>query len=85
LLGRCEKFFNPKHNDEFRERDLLVMLEFFGTTIVFLSWKLCKRGEGLLSWVYVGANEISFNSKITGSYILAMEIEEEQGMNFTKI
>lgn len=61
------------------------MLEFFGTTIVFLSWKLCKRGEGLLSWVYVGANEISFNSKITGSYILAMEIEEEQGMNFTKI
>jgi len=85
LLGRCEKFFKPKHNDEFRERDLLVMLEFFGTTIVFLSWKLCKRGEGLLSWVYVGANEISFNSKITGSYILAMEIEEEQGMNFTKI
>ncbi len=61
------------------------MLEFFGAIIVFLSWKSCKRGEGLLSWVYASADEISFSSKIESNYILAMETEEEQGMNSTKL
>lgn len=61
------------------------MLEFSGATIVFLSWKLCKKGGGLLSQVYASVDEISFNSKIASNCILAMEIEEEQGMNSTKI
>jgi hypothetical protein len=81
LLGGCAKFFKCKHNNEFREGDKLVMLEFSRATIILLSWKLCKRGEGLLSWVYANVDEISFNSKIEGNCILAMEIEEEQGMN----
>jgi hypothetical protein len=33
----------------------------------------------VLSWVYVGADEINFVNKIEGNYILAMEIEEGKG------
>ncbi len=77
ITRRCAKFFKPKHKYEFKEGDKLVKLEFFGAIIVFLSWKLCRRGKGLLSWVYACTNEISFNSKIEGNHILAMEIEEE--------
>jgi hypothetical protein len=83
LLGGCPKNFKLEQINEFRGGDKLIRLEFFGTTIVLLNWKLCRGGKGLLSLVYEGANEISFNSKIEGNLIIAMEIEEEQGKNST--
>jgi hypothetical protein len=49
LLGGCAKFFKFEHNNEFKEGDRLIRLEFSRTTIVLLNWKLCRRGERLLN------------------------------------
>ncbi len=48
LLRGCAKFFKPEHNNEFREGDKLVRLE-FSIYYCFSELKLCMGGEGLLS------------------------------------
>jgi hypothetical protein len=67
LLKGCEKKFKLKHHSEFKEGDRIVKVEFFGVVACVQSWKLCKSGDGILSWVYVNVDEISFRSRIEGN------------------
>jgi hypothetical protein len=85
LLRGCAKFFKLEHCSEFREGNRIVKVEFYGVVACVQSWKLCKSGDGILSWVYAGVDEISFSSRIEGNQVLAIEIEEERKLNFTKI
>jgi hypothetical protein len=85
LLGGCAKFFKLEHSSEFREGDRIIRVELFGITTCVLSWRLCKSGDRILRWVYVGADEISFSSRIDDNRVLTIEIEEECRLNFAKI
>jgi hypothetical protein len=64
-LGRCAKFFKLENNNEFREGDKIIRIE------------LSKAITYVLSWVYVGANEINFSSKIEDIWVFIIEIEKE--------
>jgi hypothetical protein len=64
LLRGCAKFFKLEDYNEFREGDRIVKMEFSRVVACFQSWKLCKSGDVILSWVYAGANEISFSHRI---------------------
>ncbi len=50
-----------------------------------LNWKLYNNGEGRLNWIYIGADKISFSSKIEGNQILVMKVENECRLNLPKI
>jgi hypothetical protein len=63
---------------------MIVKMEFSRVVTCVRSWKLCRNGDGILSWVYAHANEISFSSIIEGNWVLAIEIEEEGRVNFAK-
>jgi hypothetical protein len=76
-LGGCAKFFKPEYNSEFREGDRINRIDLLRVVACVLSWRLCKSGEGILSWVYVGANDINFNSRIKDKWVLVIEIEKE--------
>ncbi len=77
MLGGCAKFFKLENNNEFREGDRIIRIDLSRTIDYVLSWRLCKSGERILSWVYVGANEINFNSKIEDNKVFVIEIEKE--------
>jgi hypothetical protein len=64
LLKGGARFFKPKHNSEFREGDKTITVELSKATACMLNWKFCNNVEGRLNWVYISADEISFNSKI---------------------
>jgi hypothetical protein len=63
-LGGCAKFFKLEDNSEFREGDRIIRIELSRAITCVLSWRLCKSGERILSWVYVGVIEINFSSRI---------------------
>jgi hypothetical protein len=76
-LGRCAKNFKLEYNSEFKEEDRIIRIELSRAVAYVLSWRLCKSGEGILSWVYVGANEINFNSRIKDNWVLVIESEKK--------
>jgi hypothetical protein len=60
-LGGSVKFFKPKDNNEFKEGDRIIRIEFYRVVAYVLG---SKSGERVLGWVYVGIIEINFISKI---------------------
>jgi hypothetical protein len=54
-------------------------------TACVLSWKFCNNVEWRLNWVYIGADEIHFSSKIESNHFFAIEIEEEHRLNSLEI
>jgi len=59
------KVFKLENNNEFREGDKIIRIE------------LSKAITYVLNWVYVGVNEINFNSKIKDIWVFIIEIEKE--------
>ncbi len=85
LFGGCAKFFQPKHSNDFKEGNRIIRVELSKVIACVISWRLCKSGNKVLSWVYVGANEIRFSSRIKGNQVWAIKIKEEQRLNFVEI
>jgi hypothetical protein len=75
--GGSTKFFKLECNDEFKEFDKIIKVEFSRSTTCLLNWRLCCSGEGVLSWIYARSNDINFNNKIKGNMMLAIKIEKE--------
>jgi hypothetical protein len=83
IIGGCVKKFNHEYNNELIKGDKIIKVEFPRSNACVLNWRLCKSGEGILSWVYASFDEINFSSKIESNRVLAIEMEEECKSNFT--
>jgi hypothetical protein len=85
IVKKMCNFFKLEHNNEFKEGNRIIKVEFFGVVACVQSWKLCRNGDGMLSWVYAGVDDISFSSRIEGNRVLAIENEEDKILNFAEI
>jgi hypothetical protein len=74
-----------EYNNELREGNRIIIVEFLGSNACVLSWRLCKSGEIFLNWVFASSNEMNFSSEIESNKVLAIEMEEECKLNFTKM
>lgn len=45
-LGDSIKFFKLEYSGEFKEGDIIIRVEFLGSTICVLNWMFCHSGEG---------------------------------------